>query len=430
MKAKEVLGEDPEIVLADKRYELIGKILEASVIRGEHKWTFSDILDKVFLNKYVGIPAFLALLWAVFQFTFEASASFMGLVEMFFAWLSSLAAQIPNEVVASLLADGIFGGLGFIMVFVAPIFFLFLALSMLEDSGYLARAAFVFDRIMYKLGLHGRSFIPMLLGFGCNLPAIMATRSIEGEKDRLITILVNPCMSCAARLPVYVLVAGAFFAANAVAAVWSMYILGIVMAILLALLFRKTILKGKPSPFIMELPTYKMPTFHGSIIHMWERGVVFLKKAGTYLFLGAIILWLLSVLPWGVEPGSGESIAGMIGRTIQPVFAPLGFSWQIVTSLVFGFLAKEIVVGSLGVIYGVGGEAHIQNALVASISPASAYALMAFTLLYVPCLATVGVIKKETGSWKWTIFAVVYEIVLAYVVALVIVGIGGLLGFG
>jgi ferrous iron transport protein B len=430
MKAKEILGDDPEIILADKRYEIISQILAQSMERGERKWTFSDILDKVFLNKYVGIPAFLALLWAVFQFTFEASAPFMGLIEMFFAWLSSLASQIPNELIASLLADGIFGGLGFIMVFIAPIFFLFLAISILEDSGYLARAAFVFDRIMHKLGLHGRSFIPMLLGFGCNVPAIMATRSIEGKKDRLITILVNPCMSCAARLPVYVLIAGAFFAAQAATAIWSMYILGIVIAILLALLFRRTILKGKPSPFIMELPTYKMPTFHGSIIHMWNRGYVFIKKAGTYLLLGAVILWLLAVLPWGVEPGSGDSIAGVIGRAIQPIFAPLGFSWQIATSLIFAFLAKEIVVESLGVIYGVGGEVDIQNALLASISPASAYALMAFTLLYVPCLATVGVIKKETGSWKWTIFAIVYEIVLAYVVALVIVGLGGLLGFG
>jgi len=430
MKAKEIFKDDPEIVLADKRYEIIGKILAVSMVRGERKWTFSDMLDKVLLHKYVGIPAFLALLWAVFQFTFEASAPFMGLIEMFFLWLSSLAAQIPNDIVASFLADGIFGGLGFIMVFVAPIFFLFLALSILEDSGYLARAAFVFDKIMHKLGLHGRSFIPMLLGFGCNVPAIMATRSIEGKKERLITILINPCMSCAARLPVYILLAGAFFANNAAAAIWSMYILGIVMAILLALLFRRTILKGEPSPFIMELPTYKMPTFHGSIIHMWERGVVFLKKAGTYLLLGAVILWLLSVLPWGVEPGSGDSIAGMIGRAIQPIFAPLGFSWQIATSLLFGFLAKEIVVESLGVIYGVGGETDIQAILLASISPASAYALMAFTLLYVPCLATVGVIKSETGSWKWTIFAIAYEICLAYVVALAIVGIGGLLGFG
>ncbi|XES76866.1 MAG: ferrous iron transport protein B [Candidatus Bathyarchaeia archaeon] len=426
MKAKECLGDDPELVLADARYDGISKILSDSLIKGERKWSISDLLDKVFLNKYIGIPAFFALLWAVFQFTFEASAPFMSLIEMFFAYLSSLAAQIPNPVVASLLADGIFSGLGFILTFTAPIFFLFFALSLLEDSGYLARVAFVFDKLMFKLGLHGRSFIPMLLGFGCNLPAIMAARSVEGKKDRLITILTVPFMSCAARLPVYVLIAGAFFAANAATAVWSMYIIGIFVAILFALLLRKTILKGDPAPFIIELPTYKMPTLGGSVLHMWERGVSFLKKAGTYLLLGAIIIWALSVLPWGVEPGGGESLIGLIGQGLQPIFAPLGFSWQIVSSLVFAFLAKELVVESLGVIYGVGGEASIQAALVASITPVSAFALMVFTLLYVPCLATVGVIKKETGSWKWTLFAVISEMVIAYLAALVIVGVGGL----
>jgi ferrous iron transport protein B len=193
-----------------------------------------------------------------------------------------------------------------------------------------------------------------------------------------------------------------------------------------ALLLRKTILKGEPAPFIIELPTYKMPTFRGSVLHMWERGVSFLKKAGTYLLVGAVIIWVLSVLPWGVEPGSGESLIGLVGQTLQPIFAPLGFSWQIVSSLVFAFLAKELVVESLGVIYGVAGEASIQGALIASITPVSAFALMVFTLLYVPCLATVGVIKKETGSWKWTLFAVASEMVIAYVAALVIVGIGGL----
>jgi ferrous iron transport protein B len=427
MKASKILGGDADLALADARYEYISKIIEASLVKGERKWTITDILDKVFLNKYVGIPAFLALLWAVFQFTFEASAPFMSLIEMFFAYLSNLTAQIPNPVISSLLSDGIFGGLGFILTFTAPIFFLFFALSLLEDSGYLARVAFVFDKLMFKLGLHGRSFIPMLLGFGCNLPAIMAARSVEGKKDRLITILTVPFMSCAARLPVYVLIAGAFFAANAATAVWAMYIIGIFVAILFALVLRKTILKGEPAPFIIELPTYKMPTLKGSVLHMWERGVSFLKKAGTYLLLGAVIIWAFSVLPWGVEPGSGESLIGLIGQTLQPIFGPLGFSWQIVSSLVFAFLAKELVVESLGVIYAVGGEASIQAALVASITPVSAFALMVFTLLYVPCLAAVGVIKKETGSWKWTLFAVASEIVIAYVAALVIVAIGGLL---
>ncbi len=427
MKVNKVLGEDAEIALADARYEAIGDILKTALVRGERKWEMSDILDKVFLNKYLGIPAFFALLWAVFQFTFEASAPFMGLIEMLFAGLSNVAAQFPNEVIASLLADGILGGLGFILTFTAPIFFMFLALSLLEDSGYLARAAFVFDRIMYKLGLHGRSFIPLLLGFGCNVPAIMATRSIEGTKDRLITMLTIPFMSCAARLPVYILIAAAFFATNATTAVWSMYLIGIAVAILFALLLRRTVLKGEPAPFIVELPTYKMPTLRSALLHTWERGAAFVKKAGTYLLAGAVLLWLLSVLPWGVTAGSGDSLIGQIGQALQPVFAPLGFSWQIVSSLIFAFLAKEIVVESLGIIYGVGGEADIQGALLASISPVSAFALMVFTLLYVPCLATVGVIKKETGSWRWTLFAIASEVLVAYFVALVIVVIGDLI---
>ena len=429
MKAKEHIGDDPELVLAEHRYEKIGEITKKALIRGDRKWAVSDLLDKVFLNKYVGIPAFFALLWAVFQFTFEASGPFMSLIGIFFTWLSGIAAQIPNEFVASLLADGIFGGLGFILEFTVPIFFLFFALSVLEDSGYLARAAFVFDKLLFKLGLHGRSFIPMLLGFGCSVPAVMATRSIEGKKDRLITILTVPFMSCSARLPVYVLIAGAFFAANAATAIWSMYIIGIVVAILFALLLRKTLLKGQPSPFIVELPTYKMPTLYGSLLHMWERGVSFLKKAGTYLLVGAVIIWILSVLPWGVVPGSGESLAGYIGQMFQPLFAPLGFSWQIVASTIFAFMAKEVLVGSLAVIYSVGNEASIQAALVASITPLSAYALMVFMLLYIPCLATVGVIKTETGSWKWTSFAIISQLVIAYVAALAVVGVGGLLGF-
>jgi ferrous iron transport protein B len=342
MKANKLLGGDADIALADARYEQIIKIIGSSLVKGQRKRTITDILDKVFLNKYVGIPAFFALLWAVFQFTFEASAPFMGLIEMFFAWLSSLAAQIPNEVVASLLADGIFGGLGFILSFTAPIFFLFFALSLLEDSGYLARVAFVFDKLMFKLGLHGRSFIPMLLGFGCNLPAIMAARSVEGKKDRLITILTVPFMSCAARLPVYVLIAGAFFAANAATAVWSMYLIGIVVAILFALLLRKTILKGEPAPFIIELPTYKMPTLRGSLLHMWERGASFLKKAGTYLLVGAILLWALSVLPWGVEAGSGDSLIGLLGHALQPIFWTVGL--QLADCFLIGlcFLSKRV----------------------------------------------------------------------------------------
>jgi ferrous iron transport protein B len=427
VKAKNMLGDDPEIVLADKRYDLVSEILAASLVKGAKKWTITDILDKVFIHKYLGIPVFIALFWAMFRFAFDASAPFMEIIGLIFGTLAKASAGIPNEILASFVGDGIFGGLGFILTFIPPIFFLFLGIALLEDSGYLARAAFIMDRIMFKLGLHGRSFIPMLLGFGCNVPAMMATRSIEGRKDRLITLLVNPFISCGARLPVYILIAGAFFGAMATTAVWSMYLLGISVAILLALLLRKTILKGEPAPFIMELPLYKTPTFHGSIIHMWERGVHFLKKAGTYLLAGALILWFLSSFPWGV--GAEASFTGQIGHAFAPLFAPLGFDWRIVASLVFALLAKEIAVEALGIIYAVEGETAIAGALVASYNPVIGFTLMAFTLLYIPCIATIGVMKKESGSWKWTIFQVVLTLVVAYVVGLVITGIGAALGY-
>ena len=315
--------------------------------------------------------------------------------------------------------------MGFLLVFVPPIFAVFFALSLLEDSGYLARACFVMDRLMYSLGLHGRSFIPMILGFGCNIPGIMAARSIEGEKDRLMTILVNPYISCGARLPVYVLIAGAFFPDNAGTVIFSMYILGIIVAILSALVYRKTILPGDPAPFILELPLYKIPTFHGTVIHMWDRGRWFIQKAGTTLLGGAVALWFLSAHPWGAEVEA--TYAGQLGHLLAPIFAPLGFDWRIATSLFFAFLAKEIVVEALGVIYAVEGEAAIGAALQASLSPVSALALMVFTLLYMPCLAAVGAIKSETGSWKWTAFSIVSTTVVAYAVSLLVVVVGGIL---
>lgn len=428
MNAKKVLGDDPEIVLADQRYEFIGSILQTSLVRGKKKWTFSDILDKVFLDKVLGIPVFLTFMWMLFQFSVETSGVYMTIIEEFFGWLGGFAGIIPNKLVASLVGDGLIGGLGAVLVFVPPIFFTFLGISILEDSGYLARAAFVVDRLMYKLGLHGRSFIPMLLGFGCNVPAIMACRSIEGEKNRLITILINPLMSCGARLPVYVLIAGAFFSAKqAGSVIWSMYVLGIVLAIIIAFALRRTVLKGEPAPFIMELPTYKAPTFHGSIIHMWERGVVFLKKAGTYLLGAAIILWFLITFPIGAPPE--QTYVGIIGRVVEPVLRPLGFDWRIGAALVFGLLAKEVVVEALGVIYAVEGEAAIASAIANAFTSIQGIAIMAFVLIYVPCIAAVATVKAETGSWKWTIFGVVYQTVIAYVVALLIIVIGGALGF-
>ena len=430
-KIKELLGEEAEVKLAEKRYEVISEILP-KVLKGEKPLTRSDLLDKAFLNKYLGIPIFLALWWALFRFTFDVSAPLSDLIDMVFGKLGEISSMyIANEQLASFVADGLIGGLGAVLVFIPPIFFLFFGLSILEDSGYLARAAFVVDRVMYKLGLHGKSFIPMLLGFGCNIPGIMATRTIDKEEDRILTILVNPLMSCSARLPVYVFVGGAVLGGYAAAGVYLMYSLGIGLAVLMALLFRKVIpyFRGKPSAFILELPMYAMPTLRSTLTHMWERGVLFLKKAGTIILLATIVIWALSAYPWepvhaGSEPRIEVSYIGAFGHILEPVFRPLGFDWRATVALFFGFVAKEIVVDTLGVL-GLGGAEELRQVF----TPITGLAFMTFTLIYTPCLATIGIICRETNSWKWTIFTVIYELILAYLVASLIAAIGGLLGY-
>ena len=430
-RLKKLLGEEAEVKLAEKRYEVISEILPR-VLKGEKPLTRSDLIDKALLNKYLGIPIFLALWWLLFRFTFDVSAPLSDLIDIAFSKLSEIpSTYIPNEQLASFVAEGLLGGLGAVLVFIPPIFLLFFGLSILEDSGYLARAAFVVDRAMYKLGLHGKSFIPMLLGFGCNIPGIMATRTIDKEEDRILTILVNPLMSCSARLPVYVFVGGAVLGGYAAAGVYSMYFLGIGLAVLMALLFRKVIpyFRGKPSAFILELPMYAMPTLRSTLTHMWERGVLFLKKAGTIILLATIVIWALSAYPWepvhaGSEPRIEASYIGAFGHILEPIFRPLGFDWRATVALFFGFVAKEIVVDTFGVL-GLGGAEELRQVF----TPVTGLAFMAFTLIYIPCLATIGIIYRETNSWKWTIFTVIYGLILAYLVASLIVGIGGLLGY-
>ncbi|MHA1835574.1 MAG: ferrous iron transport protein B [Candidatus Odinarchaeia archaeon] len=422
-----ITDDELELFIVDKRYELIGRIIKKVFQKTmEEELTISDMLDKVFLNKYLGIPIFLLIMYGVFQFTFIVAAPLVDLIDWGFGVIGEAAANlISNEVLASFIVDGIIGGLGAVLVFVPNIFFLFFAISLLEDSGYFARAAFVMDKAMRKIGLHGKSFIPMLLGFGCNLPAIMATRSIESEEDRLITILVNPLISCSARLPVYVLIGGAFFGSNAGLIVFSLYMLGIALCIGVAWVFRKTIFKGKTSPFIMELPSYKMPTLRAGVINMYDKGKMFLKKAGGIILAVVIVIWLLSSLPWGVP--IEETIIGQIGYILQPIFAPLGFDWRGAVALIFGFLAKEVVVGTFGVILGAESEASLQTALHTMFNPVTAYAFMVFTLIYIPCVAAIAVIWKETRSVKIVALTVGYELALAYTMALIFSVIGGFL---
>jgi ferrous iron transport protein B len=418
---------DPQIRLADERYEIIGNILCDVYEPGQGKWILSDMLDKVLLHKYLGLPIFVVIMWAMFHFTFQISLVFMEMIAQAFDWIGALTAQIPIPWLASLLTDGLVSGVGFILTFVPPIFFLYLAISILEDTGYLARAAFVVDRLMMKMGLHGRSFIPLLLGFGCSVAAVMATRTVDGRANRLTTLLVSPMMSCAGRLPVYIVIAGVFFPSMAGTVVFLMYFLGIIMAMVVALIFKKTLFREDSSSLLMELSMYQTPTAHGSFRHMWDRGMLFIKHAGTFLLIGSLIMWFLSSFgPAGFGVAIDESFVGIIGRTLQPLFAPFGFQWEIVAALIFGFIAKEAVVQSLSIIYAVGGTIGLEAALLTALTPASAIALMVFILLYVPCIATVGAIKRETGSWKWTGFSVAYQLILAYIMAGLFFFIGGI----
>ncbi|MCK9150369.1 ferrous iron transport protein B [Methanobacterium alcaliphilum] len=431
---KDVFGEDSDEAIADARYGFIAGLMQESVKKPKiDKITRSDYIDRVVTNKYLGIPIFLFIMWLTFQITFTVGAPFQELVETFFGWLGeAMAGILGTGWFSSLVVDGIIGGVGGVLVFVPLIFLLFLMLSILEDSGYLARAAFVMDKLMHKLvGLHGKSFIPMILGFGCCVPGIMATRTLENEKDRLLTMLIVPFMSCSAKLPVYALFAAAFFSAYQGWVIFSIYLLGMAVAIIMAFIFKKTVFKGMSAPFVMELPPYRRPTVKGTLIHTWERGYLFIKRAGTIIFALSVVIWVLSSLPMGVEYGSQASITGQIGTAMAPVFAPLGFGeWQPSVSLIFGVLAKEVVISTFGTLYGVGEEGGgIIMALHDTFSPLAAYSFMAFVLLYIPCLATIGAIKRETNTWKWPIFTIIYTTVVAWVVSFLIYQGGSLLGF-
>lgn len=425
--------EEYEAEIADKRYLAINTVFPQMCTRANDTLTKSDMIDRVLTNKYLGIPIFLALMWGAFELTFAFATPFMDMIDIAASWFAEyVSSSLHPEWLASLVGDGIIGGVGAVLVFVPNIFILFFLLSLLEGSGYLARAAFIMDKLMYKIGMHGKSFIPMLMGFGCNVPAIMAARSIEDEKDRLITILIVPFVSCGARLPIYVLFAGTFFGRQAGTVIFAMYILGIIVAIISAKLLRSTVVKGKPAPFIMELPPYRVPTLKTSFIHMWDNGFMYIKKAGSIILVGVVIIWVMASFPWGVEYGSEASYVGSLGHAVEPVLKPLGFDWKISVALIFGLVAKEIVVASMGVLYGAGDNSEaLSERLMADpgITALSSLSLMAFSLLYMPCVATVGVIKKETGSWKWTLFAIVYGIAVAWITAFMIYQGGILLGY-
>ena len=436
---RELKAEDDfDNIIIDKKYEFINKVIEKSVKRPEadqEPENVSDKIDAVVTNKYLGIPIFMLVMWSIFKFTFTLGDPLIGYIEMFFAetgsWIGGiLTGAGVSPLVSSFITDGIIGGVGSVLVFIPNIFLLFLAIGVLEDSGYMSRAAYVMDKVMSKLGLHGKSFIPMIIGFGCNVPGVMATRTLDSKRDRIISILVNPLMSCSARLPVYVVFAGALFSNHASTVVFSLYALGIVMAVIMAGVFNKVLFKGERSHFVMELPPYRFPTLKGVIIHMWEKVGAFLKKAGTIIFSVVVLIWVLANLPLGVEYASAESLIGQFGQLAAPIFEPLGFgSWQAASSLVFGILAKEVVVGTLGVVYAAG-EGGLRTALQANFTPLAAYSFLTMVLLYTPCIATLGAIKSETQSWKWTLLTASYLFVLAWIVAFIVYQGGMLLGIG
>lgn len=450
---EQVVGDDAEIAVADRRYGFVsGAVRQAMQHDQLHRVDWSDAVDRVVVSRLLGLPIFVMFMWVMFELVFRLGAPPMEWIETLFVVLGEQvrAATSPGEL-QSLLVDGIISGVGGVLVFVPNIILLFIAISILEDSGYMARAAFVVDRVMHHVGLHGKSFIPMLIGFGCNVPAIVATRTLDQRRDRIVTMLITPLMSCGARLPIYVLLAGAFFhPAVAGKVIFSLYALGVLLAMLMALLFRSWLLRGPTTPFVMELPPYRLPTVKGVAIHVWERAWQYIRKAGTVILAFAIVMWALMAYPKlpaeytvGLSPLDARaaelqhSIAGRVGGAIEPVLRPLGFDWKMTVALIAGFGAKEVVISTLGTAYSLEGvdeteTAGLQAALRADprLSPLVAYTLMVFVLIYVPCMATIAVIWRESGSWKWPLFTIFYTCALAWVVAFAVYQAGRLLGYG
>jgi ferrous iron transport protein B len=463
-----------ETELAHQRYayiqELCSEVLQSSVPLVK---TLSERVDSVVLNKYIGIPIFLLMMYGVFQLTFTLGEPLMEIIERFFgrlgASIGSLWPEGSESMLQSLLVDGIIGGVGGVLVFLPNIFLLFLAISVLEDTGYMARAAFIMDRFMNKIGLHGKSFIPMLIGFGCSVPAIMATRTLENKRDRLVTMLVVPLMSCGARLPIYALLIPAFFPSRLHAPIlWIIYLIGIVLAILSARLLRVTMFKGETMPFLMEVPPYHLPTIKGTLLHMWERGKLYIQKAGTLILGLSILLWALSSFPKLSEERSVEfdqqflmleqsdipdslrdaqlfeienilaeaqietSVIGRMGRFIEPALMPMGFDWKIGTAMIGAFAAKEVFVSSLGIVFSVGeadqSSETLRSKLKDSYDPLIAFCIMLFALISAPCMATIAITKRESNSWRWAMFQLVGLTMLAYVLTSLVYQLGRLAG--
>jgi len=498
-KAQQILRktfkEDPESLIADSKYAFIAGALKETLKPGPTgKWENVRMIDTILTNKIFAFPVFLGFMWLMFYTTFRLGEYPMNWIDSGVTFLSEiLRTNMTDGMLKDLLIDGIIGGVGGVIVFLPNILILFFFISLMEDTGYMARVAFIMDKLMHKIGLHGRSFIPMLMGFGCNVPAIMATRTIENRNDRLLTMLINPFMSCSARLPVYILIVGAFFPTMAGTVLFSIYAFGILVAILVAIIFKKTIFKSAESPFVMELPPYRIPTIRNTTKHMWFKGKQYLQKMGGIILIASIIIWAAGYFPQNISysqnydeqiqqvqmqydnaliltPGlqkieqktlehdfqlkihnlelakeserQGGSYIGKLGKFIEPAIAPLGFDWKMGVALVAGAAAKEIVVSTIGVLYQADSEEEpevlterLRNAKYEDgkkkgepiFTPLVAISFLIFVLIYFPCIAVVAVVKRESGSWKWAGFLVVYSTGLAWVLSFLVFQIGSLI---
>ena len=476
---KHCFGDEPEIITASERYGFIaGIIKEVHTTSNKQRVDISRNIDLVLTNRFIGFPIFFLFIWAMFQATFSFGAYPMEWIDMGIGLLSSgLDGFLPDSLFKDLLLNGVIAGVGSVIVFLPNIIILFFCIAIFEDTGYMARIAFLMDKIMHLIGLHGKSFIPMLMGFGCNVPAIMAARTLESKKDRILTILIIPFMSCSAKLPIYIVLAATFFGVKAGNVIFSIYLIGIIFSIITGRLFRLTLLKGADAPFVMELPPYRIPMLKSLLIHMWDRSKMFLKKMGGIILIGSVVVWALSAFPRNIEysydyHGEMEKIEssyeaeikvgnvdnkilkkkkdadileitraqraeqveksymGRIGKTISPLFLPIGIDWRGGVALLTGFVAKEIVVSTMAVLYAAEEESDaLKNALLSSgMTPLSALSMMTFVLLYLPCLATVAAIKRETGSFKLMFFSIAYNTSVAWFIAFCVYQGGKLLG--
>jgi ferrous iron transport protein B len=461
-RLERLFGDATDILIAERRHgAAMGLAKQVTKRSAQMRRDVTDLIDRVLVNRALGMPIFLATMYAVFYVTFTVAEKPMEWIESGFGRLGeAVAGRWPagaDSIVQSLIVDGIIGGVGGVLVFLPNIVLLFLAISLLEDSGYMARAAFVMDRVMKTVGLHGKSFIPMLLGFGCSIPAIMATRTIESRRARMTTMMVIPLMSCSARLPIYALIIPAFFAGQMRATVlWVIYLVGVALALLCAWLLRRTLFAGEGLPFLMELPPYRLPTIRSIVQHMAERSWMYVRKAGTIILGISIVLWAMATFP-RLDPDSvaaeqgiaveeldestlaaaqlDHSIVGRLGHAIAPVVAPMGFDWRIGTALIGAFAAKEVFVAQMGIVYSVeapdaSGADTLRSQLRRDYSPLVGLCIMLFALIATPCMATVAVVRRESGSWGWAAFQFLGLTILAWVVTVIVFQTGTALGLG